>query len=1645
MAQRIADLKKEIAELRAQLEVEKTNYEHICQNSGDGILVTNYEGQILYANPSACELFEKPKEVLIGSDFGQPIIEEQKTELTIVSSSYKVAEMKVAQSTWESDKAFIITLRDITQLKLEQQSLIEERNFANHLFHSAPTMVVVLDQNGFPIQMNRYAKLITGFKPEDFTEKNWFYTVVSDSDQNNAIEHFNALLNHKNSHECILPLRTKDNHEVLVHWSCSRIFKNDQHLFGILIIGYDITQSMKEHDQLRSSEEKLRNIFDHCPLGIFHVDYNGRFMYLNAKFADQLGFDSTDDVFEYMNNNALSVFEYPESPKKILEFTLQNNSTATFRQRLLKKNGDSWLSKLTIRPIKTPEGQLSHFEGFVEDISRRTKIENDLIRSNKRYQRMASNINAMIYQVKLYPNKSYRFLYVSPKIKEIYEISVETLYQNPTIIKSLHSEAACIEFTEKIFKGINTNKPIEWEGWLKTKSGKKKWLYVSNTFEKKSDNITIIDGLVIDMSDRKLAEENLNKNQLILAKSQSVAQLGSWEWNVKTNEVLWSDQMYTLYDVSKSIKPSKELFITLIHPDDVPKVMAHHKEMFKNSSKDNSIIYRIVKKNGQTRYIKSIYDVKKNANNDVLSIFGTDQDVTHVIIAQNALEESTTKYKRLAENVPGMVYQYQYYHSFEAFDYISPNCQNILEIDAETLTENPQKFRSLFHKDDIPSLQESLDKSIRKLSRWNWEGRIVTPSGKVKWVHCLSKPILLETGVIIWEGIVLDVTDRKTQEEKITLLSTAVEQSANCVVITDANGNIQYTNPKFKVITGYGSEEVLGQNPRLLKSGYHPKSFYDELWETISNGNVWKGELKNKNKKGHHYWETATITPIKDSEGKIINYIAIKENITKQKQAELELKENEKLLNTIYSTLHTGISLITPDGQILQTNRAFCTILGYDEFELDQKNVLDLVPKKYHLSLNRLLKKAIIGKVTPSIEINMSKKNRRRITLQIRSSLIVQANGNRTILASINDITDQKKAEQALKQSVNNYKRIVETASEGLWTEDENGLIIFANHRMCELFDLSLDDILGKSIDEFLDPTENLDLQEVHKGTKKGKKLSRDVKFLKHNNTILWGIINLSPIYNEKNKYIGTLGMLTDITERKYAETELRHSEESLSAIFESLDAGVVIINYSGIITKANTTIKTIYQYSQDELIGKHFEILLPEPARQEHLEFLNEFVKSPNTHYKVSDQDEVLGLRKDGSLFPVDISISKIYVGGEKNLALMVSDITERKQIQSQLLRSQRMESIGLLASGIAHDMNNIITPIMMSTELMTDYVSNSKGLKRLEVIKHSSDRAKQLIQQLLLFAKGGYDKKIPVNLRRVIFEIISFISETFSKSIEIVHNIDSPLPYVLADPTQLHQIILNLCVNAQDAMPQGGKLTIIATKTEIDREMASKNIDAKPGTYALVQIQDTGIGISKKHLNSIFEPFFTTKEHGKGTGLGLSMVYNITQNHSGFIDVNSRENEGTTFNLFLPVILSETQAEEVVNPNKLIKGNGRVILVVDDEIDIREVTSQILAGYDYIPICAKDGEQAIQLYREHQNIIDGVIIDLMMPVMDGFTAISELKKYNANLKILAVSGLIDHKTFSEKSNANIHGLINKPYSTETLLTKLGEMFSEN
>lgn len=501
--------------------------------------------------------------------------------------------------------------------------------------------------------------------------------------------------------------------------------------------------------------------------------------------------------------------------------------------------------------------------------------------------------------------------------------------------------------------------------------------------------------------------------------------------------------------------------------------------------------------------------------------------------------------------------------------------------------------------------------------------------------------------------------------------------------------------------------------------------------------------------------------------------------------------------------------------------------------------------------------------------------------------------------------------------------------------------------------------------------------------------------------------------------------IVEDISIQKQTEQQLREQ----AALIDVATDAIILRDLSDKILLWNQSAANLYGWTKEEALGKNANELLNYSSLPQYLEIRNTVLEHGCW------QGELHKTNRSGKKVIVESrwALVRDEHNQAKSILVVDTDITQRQQLEKQFLRNQRMESIGTLASGIAHDLNNVLSPILMAVQLLKNKAPEENHHQILSIVESNVKRGANLVKQVLSFVRGTEGDRTIIQVKHLIRDIQQIIQQTFPKSIEFIAEIQPDLAPVCGDSTQLHQVLINLCVNARDAMPTGGTLSISAENILIDKDYVQIHLDAQIGAYIVLTVSDTGIGINSTLLDRIFEPFFTTKEFGKGTGLGLSTVMGIVKGHGGFINVSSYIGKGTTFKVYLPAVNTDV-IETWVDVN-IPQGQGELILVVDDEATIQEITASSLKNYHYQTICASDGMEAIALYTQHQHKIQAIIIDMMMPNMDGATTIRKLQDINSQLPIIAVSGLATSEQVPTNAETQQIAFLPKPYTTPELL----------
>ena len=634
------------------------------------------------------------------------------------------------------------------------------------------------------------------------------------------------------------------------------------------------------------------------------------------------------------------------------------------------------------------------------------------------------------------------------------------------------------------------------------------------------------------------------------------------------------------------------------------------------------------------------------------------------------------------------------------------------------------------------------------------------------------------------------------------------------------------------------------------------------------------------------------------------------------------------------------------------------------------------------------------------------------------------------VVAMVRDITDRKRNEAR-------FRRLVDSNVQGVFFWNNKGEITGANDAFLSLLHYTREDLTAGRIGwAAITPPEyaELDRRALEETAFTGACTAYEKEFLRKDGSRVATLIGAATF--EDNRSEGVAFAL-DLTERRRAAGQIAEQ----AALLDEARDGILVRDLDGTLLSWNKGAERIYGWTRQEILRRN--------VCDFHISDPNEFYRLNKVLLEKGEwQGESRHNTKDGRTIIVEgrWTLIRDDEGRPKSVLVINSDITEKKNIEAQFMRAQRMESIGTLAGGVAHDLNNILAPIMMAIEILKSTSDDPQARSILETIEVSARRGADIVRQVLSFARGLAGTRVEIQPRHLLMDIESIIKNTFPKNIRMRFSIPSDLSAILGDPTQVHQILLNLCVNARDAMPNGGSLTIAVEDCQLDENHTAMTFKSKAGSYIHICITDSGTGIPPNIIERIFEPFFTTKDIEKGTGLGLSTVIAIIKSHDGNISVSSEPGNGTTFDVYLPSTAMSSEArKERDDEMSMPMGNGETVLVIDDEAAILTIAMQTLQAFGYSVLTASDGAEALAIYAQHRHKIDVVLTDMSMPVMDGAATIIALLRINPAVKIVAASGLGSDAGMASGAEPRVKHFLAKPFTAATLLKVMRAILDEN
>ncbi len=742
-----------------------------------------------------------------------------------------------------------------------------------------------------------------------------------------------------------------------------------------------------------------------------------------------------------------------------------------------------------------------------------------------------------------------------------------------------------------------------------------------------------------------------------------------------------------------------------------------------------------------------------------------------------------------------------------------------------------------------------------------------------------------------------------------------------------------------------------------------------------------------------------------------------------------EITEQKEKLGMIFENSPIGILHFDPDGVITACNESFTGIIGSPRQSLIGLNMIsDLKNDRLIAAVREALSGGAGNFEGEYVSVTAGK------TVTAKASFRTIISDQENVLGGvgiIEDISLRKKSEIALQESENRFRAVFESSPDPVAVYDKDGNVTYLNPAFEKTFGWSQKELIGKRID-YVPEDEVARSMETIRMLYEGVPVSSfETKRLKKDRTLLDINISAALVRDRMGNPIGSMITLRDITQQKLVEKELKSSEERYRFLIESSPIGIGIIQNGKYVYANSALIEILGCGGSNEIVGQSPMAFMT----HEGLDMSSEKNLNNSETSEAIQNHETEGFKKNGESFDAAVWSRHIDFQGMPAILSFVVDVTQEKSLRAQLLQAQKLEAIGTLAGGVAHDFNNLLQVVIGYSEVVLARKQQSdRDYTDIQKICEAGKRGAELVRSLLMFSQKIEPRHVPVDLNHEILQIRELLAHTIPKMIRIDLDLSDDLKNIYADPSQVGQIILNLAVNARDSMPDGGTLTISTTNSVISKDHSEFSRGVKKGEYVLLTVSDTGHGIDDELIPHIFEPFFTTKAVGKGTGLGLATVYGIVKQHNGHITFDSRSGIGTTFNIYVPTLITEKDTEELIVETPLIGGNETLLLVEDEEL-VRDLGREILAGFGYEVIIAENGKLALDIFQEQKDRISLVILDLIMPEMDGRRCLKEILQMDRSANVLVASGYSEDITFDDEILSTAKGFIRKPYDMRTLL----------
>ena len=1633
--------------------------------------------------------------------------------------------------------------RDITERKRAEEMLADEATRRRILVDQSSDGIVVLDEKGKVYEANqRFAEML-GYSPEEAREIH-----VWDWDTQWTREQLLEMVRTVDEAGAHLETyhRRKDGTTIDVEISTNGAICAGHKL--VFCVCRDITERKQTEKALQASEERYRLLVENAGEGISIVQ-DGMTKFCNTKAAELTGYSPG----ELTSMKAVEIV-HPDDRERVLNYRTRRMKgekvPSAYTFRIIDKQGNTkWLLRnVTLLTWEDKPAALV----IDTDLTEQKQMEEMLCQSEQRYRLLAENAKDIIFRLQLWPE--HKFDYVSPSATAVTGYTPEEHYADPLLgLKLVHPEDRAL-FETMIQKPESVSTPIAMR-WIH-KDGATIWVEVQRTFiYDKEGRLVALDGIVRDITERKLAEDALKKSEQRLREAQGLGRLGNWEYDLATKKIEWSDEVYELFERDKALgPPTPEEEARYYTPEEMRRLREFNRIVIKEE-KELAIDSAANLPSGKTVFLNAWIRPVKDESGRVIRLFGTIQDITE---RKKSEEVYQTIIHAAMDGFWLMGIQGCFLDVNDAYCHLTGYSRDeILTLNIQDIEAAETLEATALH---IQRIKETGTDRFETKHRCK-DGRIVDVEVSVNYLNVGGGQLFV---------FIRDITERKKVEETLRRSEeryrTILKEMEDSYFETDFAGNFTFVNDSTCRSLGYSIGEIIGVNYQIFTAKEDIEAVYRTFNEIYRTGKANKGfSWKIVRRDGALGFIEASISPSRDHNGKIIGFRAVGRDITERKQVEEALRESEERYHAIFEQAAESIILTaTEDLAVVEFNDSAHQSLGYSREEFARLKVPDFEAIESIEENTKRRQKVTEGKIDDVFETKHRTKSGelRDVRVSVRP---IRIGSKDFVLGISHDITERKKAEEALRASETQYRLLAEHMSDVVWIMDLDLNVTWISPSAKKARDYSLEEIAALPLDRQLTPESlgkamNLLGKWMHL-EKEGRTpdphgaISVELEFICKDGHTLWLECSLQFIRDEQGKATGILAEGRDITERKKAEEDLR----KFKAISEAAGYGIVIGNTDGIFEYVNQAFAMMHGYSVEELLGKHFsainsaeqmkrveelhnqllqkggytgeevwhrrkdgtvflalmnatairddkgnplyfavtsiDITERKQAEQE-LKLRSELLDSATDSIFVHDlegffiyvnemacqvhgysreefmklklqdvvaPERVSGLnsdfreivkkgqtvfesahrRKDGSVMPVEVHGRAIELGKRKLLLTVIRDISERRRVEEERMQleqkaqlASRLASVGELASGIAHEINNPLTGVIGYAQLLLTRNDLSKDIKHdIEVINEGAQRVAGVIRKLLTFARQTKPERKHVDINESIGTTLDLRAyELASNNIKVAQRLAQDLPITIADAGQLQQVFLNLIINAETEM----KLAHGSGKLLIKTEQVDNTIQ--------ISFKDNGPGIAKQNLEKIFEPFFTTREVGQGTGLGLSVCHGIMTEHKGKIYAESKLGKGATFIVELPIITEDRKLElpepAVEEPQKLTKAK---ILVVDDEPVIRQFVSHILGEEGHEVEAVDNAENALEKIRSKRYRL--IVLDVKMPGMSGIELYEQIQEIAPSLakRVVFITGdILGTRTTAFLAKTKAPHIV-KPFEAKQFKTEINRILTGN